>query len=126
MNTLEKRTFMNGSSVELFQRNDGTHRIKYITYQGDELTLNLSTKDWAKSHPTCEFRTLIDEAAQWAGKDRVGGSDDYLCSYIAAIMIARCEYSIRSAAAKYSQSDPDKERLEPIILPVKPFSIKVE
>lgn len=121
MTTLEKRTFIDGSSVELFKRNDGTHRIKYLTSEGDELTLNLSTKDWAKMRPEYEFRALIEDAEHWASRDRVCGSDNYLCSYIAAIMMARCEYSVRSAADKYAKADSDKERIVPSEHPKVPF-----
>lgn len=41
--TIAKRTFFEGCYVELFRRNDGTHRIKFTSPEGHEFTLNLDS-----------------------------------------------------------------------------------
>lgn len=58
MGTIAKRTFFEGCTIELFQRNDGGHRIKFVSPNGDEVTLNLDTKGWAKSTPSQHFEDI--------------------------------------------------------------------
>lgn len=39
--TIGKRTFGNGATMELFKRADGIHRIKYTGLSGDEISFNI-------------------------------------------------------------------------------------
>jgi hypothetical protein len=53
--TIAKRTFFEGCYIEMFQRNDKTTRIKFVSPEGDEVVLNLSSKSWGKGIPQDEF-----------------------------------------------------------------------
>jgi hypothetical protein len=83
MQTLSKRTFPHYDNVtlELYKRNDGTHRIKYTDPSGHELVFNVSAAT-SKSIPEDEFEWMIRNIEnEWSqNREKYQGSDRYNCN----------------------------------------------
>ncbi len=104
MNTLQKRTFGDGSYLELFQRKDGTHRIKYVAFDGDEICLNLATKGWCRGTEFNDYNELFEIGRLLMSERKVCSSDDsYFGMHVAAALLAKCGSTVKEAARVYGQ-----------------------
>lgn len=112
MNTLAKHTFDTGASLELYQRKDGTHRIKFTGESGDELVLNLHQKEWAKGRPMMEYMDIIQRAERAYNEDINGPKstgDGAVVGYIGWMVLALCGYDFRNSARLYSKATDEME-----------------
>lgn len=81
--TIAKRTYPHYENVklELFKRNDGTHRIKYTGANGHELVVKVSQQK-GNGFPEDEFDWLLkDIEREWEkNREQYKGGDRYDCN----------------------------------------------
>lgn len=123
MQSLSKRTFprFNNVTLELFKRQDGTHRIKYTGTRGDELVFNLSTNEaMNKAYPEEEFEHIVRDIQDAWNENRKQFKDDHTqgtCNLhefhwiIVARLLACCNWDFKGGA-RYFASLGDGSQLE--------------
>ena len=106
MNTIEKRTFNNGSTIELFQRKDGTHRIKYTGIDGDEISVNLNAERHKNISPLSTFSLLLINAEP--PKDTYCNLKEYDKAFSQRLLcelIGECGLDIKSVLHYYTHGE---------------------
>jgi hypothetical protein len=122
VNILCKRTFFEGCYLELYKRNDGGHRLKYVSPNGDEVTLNLDTKLWAKpARPETLFDMFVSPDRP-EGFNGVGSELDHNISLWT--LLINCDHYITNVVtqlgAHLKSQEPDEPENCTEDVPVKP------
>lgn len=120
VNTIEKRTFATGSTIELYQRKDETYRIKFTTRDGCDLVYAVPAPKMTESNyndfasgryitAEDEFKEILACAERFhishTPKDGAAIRADTLEDYVVWVLLTKCHRQFVRAARIWADNN---------------------